>query len=167
MNYSNLFKQSRISIVVTLIAAAVASCSLSLIPFTSGVEEGKSNIMAYMIAATFWIGLLLTFVATYITKRILGEYRKKLIADGRVASKQLIGLISFSKNWRMLVLYGITVLGGVLIITDIIFGYVPEAIMFPIISVTMLSFAVHCVVDGKYYKAYKQIKESVDNETNR
>ncbi len=65
----------------------------------------------------------------------------------------------------MLILYGATVMGLVLIITDIIFDYIPETAMFPILSVTILSFTVHCVIDGKYYKAYKLIKESVNDDT--
>lgn len=67
----------------------------------------------------------------------------------------------------MWILYGVVILGVGLMVTDIMFSYVPEMAMFPIISITILSFAVHCVVDGKYYKVYKLMKENVNNETNR
>lgn len=167
MYSKHVLKDARLSIVVTIVAAALSSFSLSLIPFTSGFEEGESNVIAYVIAAVFWIGLLLTFIAAHSTKRTLYRFREKLIIKGYITKHQPIGIISFSKDWRMWILYGITLLGLVLIITDIIIGYVPEKVMFPTISVTILSFAVHCVFDGKYYKAYKLIKESVNNETNR
>ena len=165
MNVRGLLNNARLTIVVTLIAAALSSFSLSLIPFTSGFEEGESNVIAYVIAAVFWICLLLTLGAAYSTRKTLYRYRVRLIMNGYIRKHQPIGIISFSKDWRMLILYGVTVVGLVLIITDIIFDYVPETVMFPIISVTILSFTVHCVVDGKYYKAYKLIKESVNNET--
>ena len=167
MHSKHVLKDARLSIVVTIVAAALSSFSLSLIPFISGFEEGEINVIAYVIAAVFWIGLLLTFIAAHSTKRTLYRFREKLIIKGYITKHQPIGIISFSKDWRMWILYGITLLGLVLIITDIIFGYVPEKVMFPTISVTILSFAVHCVFDGKYYKAYKLIKESVNNETNR
>ena len=167
MYSKHVLKDAKLSIVVTIVAAALSSFSLSLIPFTAGFEEGESNVIAYVIAAVFWIGLLLTFIAAHSTKRTLYRFREKLIMKGYITKHQPIGIVSFSKDWRMLILYGITILGLVLIVTDIIFGYVPETVMFPTISITILSFAVHCVVDGKYYKAYKLIKESVNNETNR
>lgn len=163
----NIVREAKISIVITLIAITISSVSLSLIPFTSGFEAGESNTAAYIIAAAFWVGLLVTSVASHATKRTLFRYREKLIVKGYITKHQPIGLVNFSRDWRMWLLYGATVLGFLLIITDIIFGYVPETVMFPVISVTILSFAVHCVVDGKYYKAYKLIKESVNNETNR
>ena len=167
MYSKHVLKDARLSIVLTIVATALSSFSLSLIPFTSGFEEGERNVIAYVIAAVFWIGLLLTFIAAHSTKRTLYRFREKLIIKGYITKHQPIGIISFSRDWRMWILYGITLLGLVLIITDIIFGYVPEKVMFPTISVTILSFAVHCVFDGKYYKAYKLIKESVNNETNR
>lgn len=167
MHSEHILKDAKLSIYLTIVAAALSSFSLSFIPFTSGFKEGESNIVSYVIAAAFWIGLLVTFIAAHLTKRIMRRFGEKLIAEDNVAKHQPIGIISFSKDRRMWILYGVTFLGLVLIITDIIFGYIPEKVMFPTISVTILSFAVHCVVDGKYYKAYKQIKESVNNETNR
>lgn len=167
MNIRNVLKEAKLTIVVTLVSAAIPGFCLTLIPFIVGIEEGKSNIVAYVIAAVFWISVLLTFVAAYVTKKTLLRFRKKLIIKGYVQEHQPIGAVSFSKDWRMWTLYGTTIIGLVLIVTDIIFKYVHETVMFPIISVTIWSFAVHCVVDGKYYKTYKLIKESVNNETNR
>ncbi len=163
---ATVLKKAKWSFVATLAAAALASISVSLIPFTGGIEEGKNNVFSYVVAAAFWAGLLLTFAAAFCTKCILGKTRKDWIAKGRLPGKQPIGLVSFSKDRRMWILYGTTGLGLVLIATDILWRYVPEEIMFPVISITILSLAIHCVIDGKYYQAYKRIKESVNNETN-
>lgn len=162
-----ILKYSRLLILITIAAVVLSSFSLGLIPYTSGFEEGENNIAEYAIAAVFWIGLLITFASACLTKKMLRIHLEKLIKKGYIKNNPPIGIFSFSKDWRMWILYGITVLGLVLIVTDIIFSYVPETVMFPIISVTVMSFAVHCVIDGKYYKVYKLIKESVSNETNR
>ncbi len=167
MYSERVMKDAGLSIAVTIAAAALSSFSLCLIPFAAGLADGESKVISIVIAAVFWIGLLLTFVAAYFTKRTLYKSREKLISHGDITKHQPIGIINFSKDWRMWILYGITLFGLVLIITDIIFGYVPEKVMFPTISVTIFTFAIHCVFDGKYYKAYKLIKESVNNETNR
>ena len=123
--------------------------------------------MAYIIAIVFWVGFLGSLIATYLTKRTLYRYGETLIRKGYIEKNQRIGIISFSKDWKMWILYGITMVGVVLIVTDIIFGYIPEKVMFPMISVTILSFAIHCVMDGKYYTVYKRMKEDVGNGTNR
>lgn len=164
--YMNVIKRAKVSITVTFLAMIVSSCSLSLIPFITETAEGELSIAAYVIAGAFWFGLLLMLLAMNSTRRILYRHREEWILQCYIEKNYPIGILSFSKDWRMLLLYGTTVLGLLLVVTDIIIGYVPEKIMFPIISVTILSFMVHCVVDGKYYKSYKQIKECVNNETN-
>lgn len=160
-------KKAKVSLFLTILAIAISSFSLCLIPFTSGIEKGQNNIIAYGIAAVFWIGIILSLIATHYTKKRLHSCCEKVIIKKYMKNQILPGLLNFSLNWMSIVLYSIIAVGLILIITDIIFGYVPEMVMFPIISVTILSFALHCVLDGKYYKVYKLIKESVNNETNR
>jgi len=160
-----LIRKVRVLIVLTLAFAAAASFSLSLIPFVWNAEAGGHGWLSNSIAAVFWFGLLLTFAAAYWTKRSLYKYREILISNGYIKKHQSVGVISFSKDWKMWFLYGTTALGMVLLITDILFGYIHQAAMFPILSVTVFTFAVHCVVDGKYYKTYKLIKEKVNNGT--
>lgn len=164
--YSRLrIKESRLSITITFVSIVISGLSLNLIPYITVFEEGKNNIAAYVVAAIFWIGMLAAFVSSYLTGVILYEYREAIVVKGLMKKYHPIGVFSFSKDKRMLILYSITLVGMILIIADIIFGFVSEYIMFPILSITVLSFAVHCVVDGKYYKAYKMIKEIINNET--
>ena len=163
----SVLKQARLTIVLTLVASAIASFSLSLIPFAFDAGDGGRNILSYIIAAVFWSGLMISFVAAVFTKKILHKQREQLISEGYVNEHELIGLLSFSKNRRMYILYVTTILGLVMIVLDIIIQYLPETVMLPVVSVTIFSFATHCVIDGKYYKAYKQIKEIIDNETKR
>ena len=163
----SLFSSARLYIMMTFIAVALSSFSIGLIPFMVEFKEGESNAMAYIIAIVFWVGFLGSLIATYLTKRTLYRYGETLIRKGYIEKNQRIAIISFSKDWKMWILYGITMVGVVLIVTDIIFGYIPEKVMFPMISVTILSFAIHCVIDGKYYTVYKRMKEDVGNGTNR
>lgn len=167
MYSKRIFRNAKRSIMATFAAIALSSFSLIMIPFTMGFDEGEISAIAYIFAAFFWLGLLLTLLAAYSTKRTLYIFREKSIKNGLITKHHPIGLVSFSRDRRMWILYGMTIIGLVLMITDIIIGYVPTSIMFSIIAITFLTFAVHCVVDGKYYKAYKLIKESVNNETNR
>lgn len=167
MQTKGILKKARTCIMVTVATACLSGLSLSVIPFVPVFEKGKSNVPAYLIAGVFWGGLIVALVAAHITKKTLRDAREKLIVKGQIKRYQLPGVFSFSGNWRMWIIYGIIVLGLVLIITDIVIGYISETLMFPIVSVTILLFTIHCVVDGKYYKVYKLIKEGVKNETNR
>ena len=159
-------RKARLYISLNIIAAAVSSFSLSFIPLVDGIGEGKSSIAAYIIAAVFWICLFLSLFAAYSTKCTLYKFRKKLIHLGYIDRRHRPGIVSFTKSRESLIIYLINILGFLLIISDIAFSFIPESIMFPVISVTILSFAIHCVIDGKYYKVYKLIKERLNNETN-
>lgn len=164
MHDKNMLKKATLSIKLTLTAVTISSLSLSLIPFISGGTNGSNNTLSYLVAAIFWIGILTTIVEVCSTKKTLFRLREKLIVKGHIKGRQSIGAISFSGNRKMWILYGITLVGLVMIITDIIFNYVPETIMFFIISLTLLLFSIHCVVDGKYFKVYAIIKESIRND---
>lgn len=162
-----LLKNSRRSIVLTIVFSAISALSVSVIPFIPENESVMGSVMGYVFAAVFWFALLMAFVASGFTRKTLYKYRRYLVSKKYIPKEHPWGIFSFSKKWNMLILYGTCLAGIAVIVTDIVFCYVPERIMFPIISLTMLLFAVHCVVDGKYYKVYKQIKESVNNEKGR
>lgn len=147
---------ARISLTLTIVFMTISSLSLSLIPFMKESTENGSSPLGYVIAAIFWLGLIAALVSTYLTRTSLRQHQK---------GQRLPGIIKFSLNKKSIILYAFIVIGLVLIVTDIAFTYVPEIIMFPIVSVTIILFTVHCVVDGKYYKAYQQMKECMKHET--
>lgn len=154
-------------IISALAFAAISSISLSLIPLTNGVEKEKDNTLAFIIASVFWGGLILMAISEILAAGTLRGYRAELIKKGYIKKHQQTGLISISKDPKMWVVYALFIVGLAVSITDIIIDYVPEVVMFPIVSLTVLSFAVHCIVDGKYFKAYRQIKEIMKNGKNR
>ncbi len=158
-------KNAKITLTLTIVGMAVSSLSLSLIPFTSGIQDGQNNIGAYCIAAAFWLGLILALVAAHLTKRNLRRWRERLAVREGFQRQRVPGIVYFSWNKRNAVIYIVAALGLALMIADMIFTFVPEMMMFPIISVTLLSFMLHCVLDGQYYKVYQKIKESMDDET--
>lgn len=157
-------QSARISLIATIIAMAMSCSALCLIPFTLPSVADKNITFAYIIAAIFWIGIITAFSAILATKIILNKYYKRLVLRGVIKEQTFPGAFNFSFIKPRIVLYLVILIGIILIITDIIWIYVPEMIMFPIIAITILSFTLHCVIDGKYYKVYKLIKESFNNE---
>lgn len=156
-----------VTIAFTVAFAALACVVLDLIPFTDGIRPGRNNIGAYLIAILFWLGLLGSIVSSFFTRHMLRGAREQLIQKGYVDKKQKVGIISFSKKTPNVILYLAMGIGLIFIVTDIIFAYVHELIMFPIISLTLFTFILHCVIDGRYYKVYKIIRGIENNGKNR
>lgn len=157
-------KKARFLLLVAFAAISVSSLSLSFISYIPRIAENQSNAGAYVIAAVFWLGLILFLAANYSLKKLLSDRLEALVLQKRLEKQLFPGAVKFSAGLTNIVVYIIIILGLGFIISDIICNYIPEKIMFPILTVTILSFAVHSVIDGKYYKVYKQIKESVNYE---
>ena len=155
-----MIKKARITLLITILSMTASSISLMFITLVSS-DKGMNNWMAYIIALTFWLGIVLAVVSTILTKIFLSKERQKLI-DKEMIKKQVIpGIVYFDFKMNNIIIYSIMGIGLLLIVSDLFMNYIPEAIMFPVISITLISFSLHCVIDGKYYKVYKIIKESV------
>lgn len=158
-------KDAKISIITTITSMIISSLSLCLIPLVSNSNNMMNKILSYAIAVAFWLGLIVALIMTHFTKQNLYRWRSKLAAREYIKRQDKPGVIYFSLNKRNIVIYSVFVVGILLIIADMIFHFIPALIMFPIISLTLLSFMLHCVFDGQYYKVYTKIKESMENET--
>jgi Arc/MetJ-type ribon-helix-helix transcriptional regulator len=90
------------------------------------------------------------------------RWRRNLMAEGKYEKQRFPGIITFSADINHMILYVVCVLGILVMISDVIFHYISEYIMFPILSIIFLAFAIHCIVDGENYKLFKAIKEGMD-----
>ena len=157
-------KKARVTLITTIIAMVISSLSLSFIPFVSDFDIKNDSWLIFVIALSFWLGIFISFMATFITKIFLSQEKENLINKGIIKRRILPGAVSFKFGLINIIIYLITGVGVAVIVFDIFLGYMPEIIMFPIITLTFLSFSLHCVIDGKYYEVYKTIKESVKND---
>ena len=149
-------KKARMFLMSNAILALAAPLSLGMITL---FNDGNSNSIQFALAVIFWVCLLACIVIPFFIRKVLGTYVKKAKIDSR-----LPGILSLSGGKQNIVLYAITVIGIAVIVTDIFWGYLPEVMIFPLISITLLSFLIHCIIDGKYYKIYKNIKEMTNDE---
>lgn len=153
------FILSKIFLGITVVAVIISSGSLSLIPL---ISNDKSDIFkTKIIALLFWMGLFLVLLMTGIISVLLRRYRVQYIANQQMKKQILPGCIFFSINFTNAVIYAVIIMGLVLSITDIVWIYIPESVMFSVLSITMMFFLVHSVIDGKYYKVYKIMKEDI------
>lgn len=157
-------KEAKNTMLVTIVSIGMSSFSLSVIPFLPKNHFEGTSIFECIIAVMFWICLILSVVLSYTVKRKLKAYREILINEKAIKRQKCPGICSFSFDAKRIILYSVVFAGMIFILTDVVWNYVHQAIMFPIISITMFLFGLHCVIDGKYYKVYEYIKESTKND---
>ena len=156
------FILSKIFLGITFVAMIIASGSISLIPL---ISDGENDIFkTTIIALLFWLGLFFVLLMIGIVASMLRKYRVQYITEQKMKKQILPGCIFFSLNFKSCLIYMVIIIGLALSITDIIWNYIPELIMCLVLSITILSFLVHSVIDGKYYKVYKIMKENIKYE---
>lgn len=147
---------------VGFISFIVSSVSLGIIPFVQFLPDKLEKITNYIVAALFYLGLIIGGFAIKNAKNRMYRWRRRLMAERQFKKQRLPGIITFSTDIKHIVLYAICVLGILVMVSDMFFHYISEYMMFPILSVVLFTFALHCIVDGENYKLFKAIKEGMD-----
>ena len=157
-------KRYRMFFVLTLLSFAMAAIALLLIPWLSVQDEANGKTALYLTALMFWLGMIVGIAGTWITNSGLRKIRVRAYSSGKMTPPNLPGMLMFFARPISLVLYLIVLVGVGLIVSDMIRSWVPEKIMFPVLSVTLYAFVVHSVIDGKNYRAYRIMKEGMYND---
>ena len=148
--------------IIGFICFAFSAIALGVIPFLQLLPDNSEKNIKYVIAGLFWLGLIIGITAVISAKRFMQSYEKQLISDGKYKKSDYPGIMSFSSDVKHIIIYMLCIVGIIIIISDIIWNYVSEYIMFPILSVVFFTFMMHCIVDGRNYKLFKAIKEGMD-----
>lgn len=152
----------RLPFVVGFSSFIVSSVSLGLIPFVQFLPDKLEGITNYIVAALFYLGLIVGFFAVRNARGRMYRWRRRLMAERQFKKQRFPGIITFSTDIKHIVLYAICALGILVMVSDMFLHYISEYIMFPILSVVLFTFTLHCIVDGENYKLFKAIKEGMD-----
>ena len=159
-----ILKKYRLYLLITLFSFLLSAGSLLVIPTMEKLSAEGQKLLTIILGALFWLGLIVGIGLTLFTNTAMRRMRIKAYSTGRLARPSLPGMLVLSKDIIHFILYGIIFLGIVILITDLIFRWLPKNTMFPILSVTYIAFVIHSIIDGKNYKAYKTIKEGMHND---
>lgn len=160
-------KEVGLPIWLTITAFAVSFFSLSAIPFSQYLTDTGQRISGYIIATVFWLFLIIGLLIVFFTKGRQQTAKRKLKSMGLLRAHQPPGIINFSISPLTVTIYLICLIGLIVMISDMIFHWAPGYIMFPILSITLFTFMLHCVVDGENYKVYQVIKKGLDQNHER
>lgn len=157
-------KKYKKSFILTFVCFTISSLMISVIPYIQRLPDEIQKKISYTIAALFWLGIFSGLCSMIVISKRMSKGRKDLGLDRCLKHQRLPGIITFSKKKSHLILYIITTVGAMSIIFDLSLHVISEYLMFPIISITFLTFVVHCIIDGKCYKTYILVKEGTKND---
>ena len=153
-------KRYKRTLTISIACLIAAALSLSAIPL---IQVREKSLGVYLVAGVFWIGLLVGLAAYILASVKFRKYRNRAYERGLLKPQPLPGILTFRRDPLRLVLYAILALGLICIVSDIIARWIPESVMFPILSITVIALVLHCVLDGRDYQAYAKMKEGTKN----
>ncbi len=145
-----------------LISLLCSSVALLLIPFIQLLPDKASLITSRFIAVLFWIGFILVVVFTIKISSLIKKFDVVNIDDEDIKYRKIPGILTFTFGVKHIILYLIIIMSFMLLLSDMIFHYLSEFIMFPLLSILFLAFVIHCIIDGKNYKTYIKIREGME-----
>lgn len=137
----------------TSIICSVLS-SLSLLAAILVNSEGKNKEILIAFGLIFWVGLILEQVLFWRANHIM---RIAITRDKRrIRGKP--GIISLSTYMEGLVVDAVFIIALIAFIVCIAFGLGESLMQYIFICLMVLSFRLHCFLNGRNYK-YKKLKE--------
>lgn len=138
MNLNKLKKQELISI----LAFVFSSASFMLFYFVDYQKNNFTKALGYLLPAIFWLGLIIAVVM-----QILISLKLKM-----EVTKNRIGVVSFFKN-KYAVVFDALMIVSIIITVILLIKHTNSFIVFLIISLLIISFEMHCILNGKYFNA--------------
>lgn len=148
-------KELKIFVIITAVFAAAESALLLCIPFVNINGLPKQRVSAYVLAAAFWFCVLAELVFVVIASKI----RKKAESDkksGQTSKRPLPGIICFFRNPEAAAADVIFLLSAIGIALIIILKVEIKWLIIAGISVLLLSFNLHCIMNGRNYRYLRQ-----------
>lgn len=161
-----LYKKISSLISGSIICFAVSFFSLSAIPLIALLPRESRRIPQYIVASLFWLFLIAALALVRITSNRLFAVRRKLAERGLRVRQKRDGLFTFSAQPGHLILYAVGAAGLLLLAADLIFGFLPGGVVFPLLSATLFSIALHAILDGRNYKTLELLGKRMEERRN-
>lgn len=142
-------------IILCLVGSVVSS--MALLPAALVNSEGKYKVLLIAFALLFWLGLILEQVSIWQADGVMkAEMRKEKAFPWRV------GLLSFAATREGLAADMLFAISLIILLICIAFQLGESILQYVLISLVVLSFRMHCILNGKNYRYMKSEKRKVD-----
>lgn len=145
---------------LSIVMACLQFVLIICIPFVGIDGTILQRILAYIIAFLFWSSI----VFEVILARWADHERRKLerrLYRSREIKQSLSGVFSFLKNTEALVT-DVVLFISVIFLGIIIWMHIKTSwIIISIVSILILSFSLHCILNGRNYNFLKEYKNKM------
>ncbi len=142
----------------SLIFCASMACSvlssLSLLATVMANSEGENKAILVACALLFWIGFLLEQFFFWRANRLM----RSAITKDRCHTLGKPGVISLSTYTEGFVIDVVFILSSIALMICILVGLGEALMQYVLICLVVLTFRLHCFLNGRNYK-YKKTKE--------
>lgn len=145
---------------ILLISFAVSAGVLMLIPLGEALPDTVGDRITLVIGALFWAGLIVSVVMTVQLSAMRRKLEERIPALKAKTKQSFPGVITFSKKPEHLCVYALFVVCLLVTISEVVFTYLPSFVGFPMVGLAYFTFALHCIIDGKCFKAFIILKKS-------
>lgn len=145
-------------ILITMILALVEFLMLLFIPLVNLEGTASQRIAAYILAATFWISII---VELFVVK--VCTYERRWLERRGYRNNEVKyfkpGIISFFKSPEAIVVDIILILAIITVVLSALLQINTEWLIIGGISILVLSFNLHCILNGRNYRYIRKIQK--------
>ena len=148
----SLYKAFSNKLILAIIASSVSSLSILICIFI-GENETVNTVLKIIFPLIFWIGLILEQVFISQANKMRFELEKE---DKRKQPRMNIGVISFfqtKEGAKADIAFAVSLL---ILIISMIFNIGTNVLQYIFIFLSVLTFRMHCILNGKNFR-YKKI----------
>ncbi len=157
MSKTTFFKtQISLYFLILIMLAVIPAVLILCIPLVSLDGSQAQKIGAYILAAGFWLSIILELLMTLICSSKRKKLEQQKTKD-KALSKSKSGVISFFKTPEGKIADLAMIISFVAVIVIICMQVKSQWLILGCVSVLYLSFNMHCLLNGKNYRYIKLI----------
>jgi len=154
-------KKFRDLLIIDLACFALSAVAIMLISLAGKMTGAAESVFSFVVALLFWAGIIAGIVMYRVIASKVKALEEKVTGLKKKAYQKLPGILTFRIDKFRIALYSAIGVGVLLIISDAIFHYVNEGVMFVVIALTYYLIAVHCIVNSKCFNVFSMMKSNV------
>lgn len=151
-------------LVCLMICLACLQCLLIFtIPFVSVEGNSIQRIMAYVVAMFFWLAVISEIIIARQSSKIRAKMERRIYRNKQIRLSS-VGILSFFKNKEAMMadvlLFVSVVVLGIVIWAKIVTTW----IIICVVSILILSFNMHCILNGRNYRYIKALNKHLKEQ---
>lgn len=149
---NELCKKHRKNLYLSIVSSVISSLSLMAAILVN--SEGENKITLFVFGALFWIGLVIEqifFWRSYVFMKEIAFQSKRLL-KGRA------GIFTFAASTEGFIADVVFAISLIALVICAVFSLGETILQYILICFIVLSFRMHCILNGKSYR-YKEITE--------